>query len=98
MLRKCVLRFLLPIALLGGLMLPAAGIEVSEETAPLWPPSPLDQSRAEAHAKTAGCMSCHLSSDEKTMHKEESVILGCADCHGGDASIFAPPELNLADS
>jgi hypothetical protein len=25
------------------------------------------------------------------MHANEAVVLGCTDCHGGDANIFTPP-------
>ncbi len=53
-------------------------------------PAPAFQTWDEAHEKSAGCVSCHTRSDRKTMHASEAVVLGCIDCHGGDAKIFAP--------
>ncbi len=56
---------------------------------PVYPPAPRDQSEAEAAAKSAGCVACHSKSDEATMHPQRSVVLGCTDCHGGDATAVA---------
>src|SRR5688500_18921928 len=44
----------------------------------------------EAQAKSAGCITCHTSTDEPTMHPTGTVSLGCTDCHGGDADVRAP--------
>jgi hypothetical protein len=54
------------------------------------PPAPQSQSIEAADAKTTGCMSCHTASDSKTMHRNPAVVLGCTDCHGGDASVVSP--------
>jgi hypothetical protein len=54
------------------------------------PAAPRSQSQAMADAKSAGCRSCHLSTDAATMHENPAVVLGCTDCHGGEASVFAP--------
>ena len=51
------------------------------------PPAPETQTQAEADAKSSGCLSCHSATDRHTMHANPSVILGCTDCHGGDASV-----------
>ncbi|AOG00262.1 cytochrome c554 and c-prime family protein [Blastomonas sp. RAC04] len=51
-------------------------------------PAPENQEWAEADAKSAGCQSCHTASDHKTMHASPAVVLGCTDCHGGDATIM----------
>ena len=51
------------------------------------PPAPATQTADEASAKSAGCLSCHKASDAASMHKSDAVVLGCADCHGGDATI-----------
>lgn len=51
-------------------------------------PAPRSQSVAEAEAKSAGCMSCHTDTDSLTMHESPGVVLGCTDCHGGDADVF----------
>src|SRR5690606_26366504 len=34
-----------------------------------------------------GCVSCHSDTDAKTMHRNPGVVIGCADCHGGDPHI-----------
>lgn len=50
-------------------------------------PAPIEQSRLQAQLKSSGCVSCHSSSDQATMHASPAVVLGCTDCHGGDASV-----------
>src|SRR5262245_55360752 len=54
---------------------------------------PLNQSGAEAEAKSAGCITCHTSTDEPSMHPTGTVRLGCADCHGGNAEIRVAQEV-----
>jgi hypothetical protein len=61
------------------------------------------QSQEEANGKSSGCISCHTSTDEPTMHPTKTVLLGCTDCHGGNSSVslaagVAPnsPEYNSA--
>ena len=51
------------------------------------PPAPKSETQDQANAKSAGCMSCHTQVDSMTMHPEGNVVLGCTDCHGGDASV-----------
>src|SRR5690242_11116200 len=46
-----------------------------------------NQSEQEAARKSSGCVSCHSSTDEPSMHPTKTVFLGCVDCHGGNASI-----------
>ncbi len=53
------------------------------------PPAPRSQSIDAAAAKSAGCQSCHTTTDSASMHESPGVILGCTDCHGGNASIVA---------
>jgi len=55
--------------------------------APQEPASFRGQSQEEADRKSSGCISCHTSTDEPTMHPTKAVHLGCADCHGGNSSI-----------
>ncbi len=43
----------------------------------------IDQTQAEADAKSAGCLQCHQGVEP--MHKSPFVVLGCTDCHGGNA-------------
>ena len=56
---------------------------------PAWsaPPAPRAQTPAEAEAKSVGCRSCHTSTDDATMHVNPAVVLGCTDCHGGNAAV-----------
>lgn len=55
------------------------------------PPAPRSQTPAEAEAKSRGCLSCHQGTDSKTMHATPSAIIGCTDCHGGNAKVFKGP-------
>src|SRR5262245_15238231 len=57
---------------------------------PKYPEAPRQQSREEADAKTAGCLSCHTTTDMPSMHANPGIILGCTDCHGGDAKAMLP--------
>jgi hypothetical protein len=42
----------------------------------------------EAERATGGCISCHTGIEHPNMHQETAtVVLGCTDCHGGDASV-----------
>ncbi len=53
-------------------------------------PAPVYQTREQADAKSAGCLTCHTATDAPTMHNPSADLrIGCADCHGGDASVFA---------
>lgn len=52
-----------------------------------YPPAPKSQTQAAADDKSRGCLSCHVSTDRHTMHSNPSVVLGCTDCHGGNAQI-----------
>ncbi|MDP2226602.1 MAG: hypothetical protein Q8J78_03900 [Moraxellaceae bacterium] len=58
------------------------------------PPAPVSQSEAAALKKTEGCMSCHTATDSHTMHANPGVVLGCTDCHGGNANIIKPLRAN----
>ncbi len=57
------------------------------------PPAPARQSWAEADAKSDGCKTCHKASDQATMHETPAVVLGCTDCHGGNAAMPANPRV-----
>ena len=52
--------------------------------------APSFQTWEEANAKSNGCVTCHTDSESKTMHVASSVVLGCVDCHGGNASVAGP--------
>src|ERR1700744_4350974 len=79
--------------LLGFLIGFVAGPAFAEGGAspPEAPPSPQRQTAAEAQLKSTGCMSCHTTTDSLSMHSTQGVILGCADCHGGNAAAFLTP-------
>ena len=51
------------------------------------PAAPKSQPAAAADRKSAGCLDCHTRTDQPTMHASPAVVLGCADCHGGDAAV-----------
>ncbi|MBS0332363.1 MAG: cytochrome c3 family protein, partial [Proteobacteria bacterium] len=53
------------------------------------PPAKQGETPEEARAASAGCQSCHTETDAPSMHKSSAVVLGCADCHGGDATVTA---------
>jgi hypothetical protein len=53
-------------------------------------PAPESQSVTDAASKSAGCLSCHTKTDRASMHASTTVVLGCTDCHGGDARIERP--------
>ena len=57
---------------------------------PYYPPAPVKQTWLAADGKSTGCVSCHSKSDASTMHVSRAVVLGCTDCHGGDANVHAP--------
>jgi hypothetical protein len=70
------------------------GVATSEAHAPqeqqqaahdLW-----NQTQQEADTKSAGCISCHVTTDSATMHPTGTVRLGCTDCHGGNSQINLP--------
>ncbi|PYL14606.1 MAG: hypothetical protein DMF46_08670, partial [Verrucomicrobia bacterium] len=44
----------------------------------------IDQTQAQADVKNVGCLQCHQGVEP--MHKAEHVVLGCTDCHGGNAA------------
>jgi len=90
--------------LLVGLALPvtvtlgSSGGEAVERHYVTAPNAPVSQTQQQMAAKSDGCESCHTSTDEKTMHMNPAVKLGCTDCHGGDASVQVPQgATSLAD-
>jgi len=54
------------------------------------PDAPFSQTSEQMAFKSDGCESCHTGTDQKTMHANPAVKLGCTDCHGGDAKVFKP--------
>ena len=69
------------------------------------PPAPrqqpgdtLAEQKAAMQEKSAGCVSCHTDSDQKTMHASPAVLLGCTDCHGGDANVMGNNDWGWSDA
>jgi hypothetical protein len=56
------------------------------------------QSQADVERKNTGCVSCHTTTDEPSMHPTRTVHLACTDCHGGDASAVAPAGMNASSA
>src|SRR5271154_730484 len=54
----------------------------------------LGQSQVDVDRKNIGCISCHISTDEPSMHPPRTVRLACIDCHGGDTTIVAQVGVN----
>jgi hypothetical protein len=57
---------------------------VQSATHPFPPRNRIDQTPDEAMRKSRGCLECHQGIEEPTMHASPNVVLGCADCHGGN--------------
>src|SRR5580693_6521843 len=77
----------LPASLLFAIVtvpMPVAPLRAANQNAS---PSLMGQPQAQTDRKSAGCISCHTQTDEPTMHATGTVILGCADCHGGNAEV-----------
>ena len=81
-----------------GLAIASEGEHAVARTYVTHPPAPEKQSQADAEAKTAGCMSCHSATDRHTMHENPGVILGCTDCHGGNAKVMKPEGAERKDA
>ena len=50
----------------------------------------LAQSQSDVDRKNSGCVTCHTTTDEPSMHPTGTVRLACVDCHGGDATVILP--------
>ncbi len=59
--------------------------------------SPRTQAAALSVEKSRGCVSCHEATDQPTMHANPAVVLGCTDCHGGNAEVFRPQGAGTGD-
>ncbi len=70
-----------------ALVLAAEGEKRRNIEYPDYPPAPAAQTEQTASLKSFGCISCHSATDESSMHKSPSVILGCTDCHGGNPGV-----------
>ena len=59
---------------------------------PLQSSAPAYQTWDQAEAASESCVQCHTETDQLTMHADPGVVLGCTDCHGGDATVSVPEE------
>ncbi len=96
--RHGLLLLLVGLLLVPLLAFSAASPRPVERDYPHYPPAPAGQHPEDAEWKSAGCMSCHTATDSKTMHSNPAVVLGCVDCHGGDAMVFNEAGLGRDDS
>ena len=55
------------------------------------------ESAEEAQRASTGCVSCHRGIEHPNMHAEDTVALGCADCHGGRADVMSVGEKGSAE-
>jgi len=90
--------------LIGCLALTMPGIAAASESAhavardyPTYPDAPASQLPARVDAKNGGCMSCHIETDQPSMHASKAVNLACVDCHGGDHRIKPPADATPGD-
>ncbi|CAN5175783.1 hypothetical protein BH11PSE5_BH11PSE5_18760 [soil metagenome] len=89
--------------LLAALLIPVAIVQASDDEKPVKrvyavaPAAPMSQTAEQVAGKSDGCYSCHTKTDEPSMHATPAVMLGCTDCHGGNASVRGNPELGFDD-
>jgi hypothetical protein len=59
----------------------------------------LRQTQADANAKSSGCLQCHQNSHDPhwdgKLDQQPTFLLGCTDCHGGNASAHAKTEAHV---
>jgi hypothetical protein len=55
------------------------------------------ETQEQAAAASSGCVSCHVGIEHPNMHAEATVVVGCAECHGGDPSIQIVGSRNSVD-
>ncbi len=84
-------------SLVAGAALASEGEHARHIDYPIYPPAPRQQSQADADAKSAGCLTCHLQTDQPTMHDVQGLVIGCTDCHGGDPKVMLPSGTAKAD-
>ena len=88
------LAFVAPVAIASEGETPVERHYVTAPNAPEnQPGATFEEQRASVMAKSEGCFSCHVRTDEPSMHASPAVQLGCVDCHGGDANVRGDPAL-----
>ena len=97
-----ILAFLM--LMLAALTVPVVILHASDAEKPVarvyakTPPAPMSQTAGQVAAKSDGCYSCHTKTDEPSMHATPAVMLGCVDCHGGDATVRGDPSHGFEDA
>ena len=91
--RRTILAFFLSAAFASAQDIPPTSVSpdipasrVASPPARNW----IDQTQAQADAKSVGCNQCHDGIEP--MHSSSAVVLGCTDCHGGNAARRLPKE------
>lgn len=75
------------------LIVASTGLQASEKSRyvernyTMAPAAKVGQSESQAQQNSAGCLTCHIKTDQPSMHINPGVNLSCVDCHGGDSSI-----------
>lgn len=76
-----------------ALIVASTGLQASEKSRyvernyTMAPAAKVGQSESQAQQNSAGCLTCHIKTDQPSMHINPGVNLSCVDCHGGDSSI-----------
>jgi hypothetical protein len=86
---RAVLLLLLPLTAVAADSGYGPTISVPRELERSTPPARhwlIDQTRESAQRKSSGCLECHKGIDRLSMHISDNVVLGCTDCHGGNAT------------
>ena len=89
--------------ILAALTVPVVILHASDAEKPVervyavTPPAPMSQTAEQVAAKSDGCYSCHTKTDEPSMHATPAVMLGCVDCHGGNAAVRGDPSHGFDD-
>ncbi|KFG88274.1 LVIVD repeat-containing protein [Sphingobium herbicidovorans NBRC 16415] len=89
--------------ILAALTVPVVILHASDAEKPVervyavTPPAPMSQTADQVAAKSDGCYSCHTKTDEPSMHATPAVMLGCVDCHGGNAAVRGDPSHGFDD-
>ena len=82
-------------------MMPLIGVSseeyLTQREYTMAPAAPKTQTESQAQQKSIGCMTCHTSTDRHTMHANPGVIIGCADCHGGNANVKVTKAISTGD-
>lgn len=72
----------------------AASTSRHYETMPAAPASQLPEA---VKNKNIGCLSCHIKTDQPSMHESKAVNLACIDCHGGNNKVNKPENSKKAN-